>query len=117
MRFTHYLGQHVEATAVRHAQHDFLHPEIAATLDDLLKRRDQRFGAIETEPLGAGKFEIAELLKAFGFDQLHQDGAPSLAGEADFLVRSFYALLNPALLRGVGDVHELDAEGLAIGAL
>ena len=102
---------------MRHADHDFLHAEIAAALDDLLERRNQRFAAIQTEPLGAGEFEIAEFLETLGLDQLHQDGAPALAGETDFLVRALDALLDPGLLRGVGDVHEFDAERLAVGAL
>src|SRR6185369_14341663 len=59
----------------------------------------------------------AEFLKAFGFDQLVEDRATALAGETDFLVRTLDALLNPGLLRRVGDVHELDAERLAVGAL
>ena len=102
---------------MRHADHDFLHAEIAAALDDLLERRDQRFSAVETEALGAGELGVAELFKAFGFDQLHQDGAATFAGERDLLVRPFDALLDPGLLRGVADVHELDAERLAVGAV
>ena len=97
--------------------HDFLYAEIAAALDDLLQRRDQQFGAVETEPLGAGELDVAELLKAFGLDQLVEDGAAAFLGEADLLVGAFDALLDPRLLRGVGDVHEFDAERLAIGAL
>ena len=96
--------------------HDFLHAEIAAALDDLLERRDQRFAAVEAEALGAGIFDVEEFLEAFGFDQLVEDGALAFAGEGDFLVAAFDALLDPAFLRGVGDVHELDADGLAIGA-
>ena len=99
MRLAHHLGQHVEAAAMRHADHDFLHAEIAAALDDLLQRRNQRFAAVETEALGAGEFDVAELLEAFGLDQLHQDRAPALAGETDFLVRPLDALLDPGLLR------------------
>src|SRR6185369_550378 len=91
--------------------------EIAAAFDDLFQRRNQRFTAIEAEALGAGEFEVAEFLETFGLDQLHQDGAAALAGKTDFLVRTLDALLDPALLRGVGDVHELNAEGLAVGAL
>ncbi len=70
VRLAHHLRQHVEAAAMRHADHDFLHAEIAAALDDLLQRRNQRFGAVEAEALGAGEFEIAEFLEAFGLDQL-----------------------------------------------
>ena len=117
VRLAHHLGQHVEAAAMRHAHHDFLYPEIAAALDDLFERGDQRFGAIEPEALGAGELDVAEFLKAFGLDQLVQDRAAALAGEADFLVRAFDAFLDPGFLRRVGNVHELDAERLAIGAL
>ena len=96
--------------------HDFLHAEIAAALDDLLERRDQRFAAVEPEALGAGIFDVEEFLEAFGFDQLVEDGALAFAGEGDLLVAALDALLDPGLLRGVGDVHELDAERLAVGA-
>src|ERR1700727_2335405 len=71
----------VEPPAVRHADHDFLHAEIAATLDDLLERRDQRFSAVETEALGAGEFDVAEFLKTFGLNELVEDRAPALGGE------------------------------------
>src|SRR6266852_3789681 len=101
---------------MRHAEDDFLDAEIAAALDDLLERRNQRFRAVQTESLGAGEFEIAELLKTFGFDQLPQDRATPLGGETDFLVGTLDAFLNPGLLRAVRDVHELDAKRLAIGA-
>src|ERR1700761_6944095 len=117
MRLAHHLRQHVEAAAMRHAHHDFLYAEIAAALDDLLQRGDQRLAAVEAEALGAGELDVAEFLETFGLDQLVEDGAAALAGEADLLVRTFDALLDPRLVRGIGDVHELDAERLAVGAL
>ena len=114
VRLGHHLCQNVEPPAVRHAEHDFLHAKIAAALDDLLERRNQRFSPIEAETLGAGIFDIEEFLEAFGFHQLVENGALAFAGEADLLVAPFDARLDPALLRGVGDVHELDADGLAV---
>src|SRR6201995_921353 len=95
VRLAHHLGQHVEAAAMRHAEHDLLYAEIAAALDDLLQRRDQRLGAVETEALGGGELDVEKLFKAFGFDQLVQDRAAPFAGEADLLVRSLEALLDP----------------------
>ena len=117
VRLAHHLRQHVEAAAMRHAEHDLLHAQIAAALDDLLERGDQRLAAVEAETLGAGELEIAELLEALGLDQLHQDGAAALRREADFLVRPLDALLDPRLLGAARNVHELDAERLAVGPL
>ena len=116
VRLAHHLRQHVEPAAVRHADDDVLHAERAAALDDLLERGDHQFGAVEAEAFGAGEFQVAELFETLGLDQLVEDRALALAREGDLLVRPLDARLDPALLRGVGDVHELDAEGLAIGA-
>ena len=55
---------------MRHADDDLLHAEVAAALDDLLERRDQRLAAVEAEALGAGVFDVEELLEALRLDQL-----------------------------------------------
>src|SRR5580700_5126609 len=102
MRLGHDLSQNAEPAAVRHADDDLAHAECAATLDDLLQRRDHRLAAVEAEPLGAGEFQVAEFLKTFGLDQLVEDGALALAGERNLLVRPFDALLDPAFLRAAG---------------
>ena len=74
-----HLGEHVEAAAMRHAEDDLLHAELAAALDDLLERRDHRLAAVEAEALGAGVFDVEELLEALGLDQLVEDGALAFA--------------------------------------
>ena len=71
---------------MRHADDDLLHADRAAALDDLLERRDHQLAAVEPEALGAGEFQVAEILEALGLDQLVEDRAPALAGEADLLV-------------------------------
>ena len=116
MGLAHDMREHIQPAAMRHAEHDLLDAERAAALDDLLERRDHRFAAIQPEALGAGEFHVAEFLEDFSLDELVEDRALALAGEADLFVGAFDTLLNPVLLRAVGDVHELDAERLAIGA-
>src|SRR4051795_11450009 len=116
VRLAHHLRQHVEAAAMRHTEHDLLHAEIAAALDDLLQRRDQRLSPIEPEALGAGELDVAEFFETLRLDQLVEDRALALAGESDLLVGALNALLNPAFLLRVRDVHELDAHRLAVGA-
>src|ERR1700745_1058566 len=116
MRLSPHLRQHIEPAAVPHADADVLHAERAAALDDLLERRDHRLAAVEAEALGTGELDVAELLEAFRLDQLVEDRALALAREADLLVGPLDALLDPGLLHRIGDVHELDAERLAVGA-
>ena len=70
VRLAHDVGQNVQAAAVGHAENDFFETFLAAALDDLLERRDQRFTAIEAETLGALETHVEELLITFGFDQL-----------------------------------------------
>src|ERR1700722_11139978 len=117
MRLRQHVSQNVEAAAMGHAQRDVLDAQRAAALDDLLQRRNHRFAAVEPEPLGAGELDVAELLEPLRFDKFVEDRALAFAGEGDLLVGSLDALLDPAFLLRVGDVHELDAERLAIGAL
>src|SRR6516165_11039632 len=114
VRLGHDLRQHVEAAAMRHADDDIAHTERATALDDLLERRNHRFGAVEAEALGPGEFHIAEFFKALGLDQFVEDGAFALAGKRDFLVWPLDALLDPAFLRRIGNVEEFDAERLTI---
>ena len=99
-----------------HAEHDLLHAQRAAALDDLLERRNERLAAVEPEALGALVLDVDELLEAFGLDQLLQDRALALRGEGDALVLTLDARLDPGLLGRIGNMHELDAERRAVGA-
>ena len=109
-------GQDVQAAPVGHAQHDLVHAQGAAALDDLLHGRDQALAPVQAEALGAGEALVQEALPGLGLDQLLQDRLLALGGEGDFLVLALDALLDPALLVGVGDVHELHAHIAAVGA-
>ena len=93
-----HVDEHVQPPAMRHAENDLAHAELAAALDDLLQRRDHRFGAIQAEALGAGIFLIEELFEGFGLDQLGENGLLAKLGEADILVDALDALLNPGFL-------------------
>ena len=83
----------------------------------MFKGGDHAFATIKAEALGAGIFDIEELLEVFACNQLGQNGFLALRCEADFLVFAFNALLQPGFLFGVGDMHELHTQGAAIGAL
>ena len=116
VRLAHDLGEHVEAAAMGHAEHDLAHAEIAAALDDLLQRRHHRLAAVEAEALGAGVAHVDEALEALRLDELVEDRPLAHRGEVDALVGALDALLDPRLLGRIGDVHELDAERRAVGS-
>ena len=113
----HHIGEHVQPPAMGHAEHDFLHAQLAAALDDLLQRGNHCLAAVETETLGADEAHAGEFLEAFRLDQLVEDRAFALGGEMDLLVGAFDAPLQPVLLLGIVDMHELVADAPAIGAL
>ena len=115
----HHGGEHVQAAAVGHAQHDLVDAQRTAALDDLLQRRNHGLAAIQTKALGAGEALVQEAFEAFGLDQLGQDGQLAFLGEGVLLelVGALEPLLQPGFLFRLGDVHELDADRAAIGAL
>ena len=111
----HEVGQDVQAAAVRHAEHHFLQAQLTAALEDLLETRNHRLGAFQAEALGAGVLLVEELLEGFGRRQALQDrplAGHREGGAVERLV--FDALLDPALLIGVLNVHELDADRAAV---
>ena len=116
VRLAHDLAEHVEPPAVGHPQRDLLEAELSAALDDLFEGRDHRLRAVEAEALCAGVLDVEEILEALGLDQLAEDRALAFLGELDFLVRPLDALLNPRLLGGIGNMDELEADRVAIGA-
>ncbi len=63
-------------------------------------------------PLYLTSMNCSKPSASISFDE---DRLLALGGEGDLLVRAFDARLDPGLLLGVGDVHELDAERRAIG--
>src|SRR3984957_19252390 len=115
MRLAHHLAQHVKPAAMGHAESDVFQPKLAAALDDLLKRWNHRFRAVEAEALRARIFDVEEILATLGFSQLAEDRALALPRELDFLIGPLDALLNPGLLRRIGNMDEFEADRAAIG--
>ena len=111
----HHVGEHVEAAAMRHADDDLLQPELAAALDHLLERRHHRLAAVEPEALGAGVFHVEEALEDLGLDQLLEDRLLALRREANGILGEPRCGPGSRPLLGIGDMHVLDADMLAVG--
>ena len=90
---------------------------MATALDDLLQSWNKRLATIQAKAFCALVFDIDILLKAFGLDEFAQNCLLAFNCKGNALVRPFDALLQPTLLIGVGNMHELDAYGRTIGSL
>ena len=110
----HDIGQHVEAAAMRHAEHDFAHAARPAIFDDGFERGDHGFAAVQTKALGPDIFAAQELLILLGLDDLGQDRLLALGREVDFLVLAFHPVLQEAALLHVGDMHIFQADIAAV---
>jgi len=113
-RLCHHIGEHVQATAMRHAVHDFAHAILAAIFDDRFHRRDHRFAAVQPEPLGPDVLLAEEFLPLLGLDHLGQDRLLAVGRELDRLVLALDAFLQEAALLHIGDVHVLKADIAAV---
>ena len=112
----HHVREHVQAPAVRHADRDLLHAELGRAPHDLLERRDRRFGAVEAEALGADPLAVDEALERLGRGEVVEDLDLALALEHHLVLDALDALLDPRALRGILDVHVLDADDAAVDA-
>ena len=106
------VGEHVEAAAVRHADHRAVELGVGGRLEDGVEDRDGRLGALEAEALLADVLGGEELLERLGRVEPLEDVA--LVVEVELRRHALDLLLDPALLLRVLDVHVLDADRAAV---
>ncbi len=101
---------------MRHADRDLDHAGRRGDFDDRVQGRDRYLPAFEAEALGGDITFLTERLEALGLGQMLQDLALFACVQGGVPRRAFDAPLNPRLLVGILDMHELDADGPAIGS-
>ena len=109
------VGQHVEASAVRHADGDLVDAGARRVGQDVVEQRDQGLAALEGEALLAHELRLEELLEGLGANESAQDMTLCVGGGG--LVRALDALLDPRALLGVLNVHVLDADRARVGVV
>ena len=109
------VDQHVQAAAVGHADHDFLHAGFTGAIDQLVHGDDEALAAFQREALLAHVLGVQEPLQALGSRQAFQHVLLLVGRELRVGAHTLQLLLPPALFRLVGDVHVLCADGAAVG--
>ena len=111
------VREHIQSAAVRHAEHELLHAERRARLEQLVEDRDERLAALEAEALLAHIAVGEEVLEAVGLEELGEDALLRVGAELRLVARGFEALREPCLALEAADVRELDAHRAAVGLL
>jgi hypothetical protein len=100
---------------VRHANNNFLHPAPARALDQFVHGSNEALAAFQAETLLAHVLGVQVTLQAFGRCELVENLALFFGAEVWPAQVLLQPLLPPALFGGVGAVHELGADGAAVG--
>ena len=108
------VDQDVQATAVGHADDDFLHALFASALDEFVHRGDERLTAFQRKTLLANVFGVEESLQTFGCSQSLENVLLLLGAEGRLGTGALQAFLPPAFFGGVGDVHVLGADAATV---
>ena len=107
------VGQHVEAAAVRHAEHQLGDLQPRGLVDQRRQQRDQRVAALQREALLARIAHLQELLERLGGDEPLQD-LPAIVG-VERRPPSLPALAEPVAPGLVGEARVLDGQRGAVG--
>ena len=109
------VDQHIQASAVRHTDHDFLQADSAAALNQLIHRSDKTLATLERKTFLPDVLGMQKALQSFGRRQTIKDVLLLFRTEIGFGANALELLLPPALLILVGDVHVLGTDGAAVG--
>ena len=103
------VHDHIQAAAMAHAHHQIHRAALAGSVENLVHQRDQSGDAFERKTLVAEIALLQHLFEQIGTNQLVENVLLIHSG-----LRAFQTLLDPAPPRGIGNVHELGADGSAI---
>jgi hypothetical protein len=111
----HQVCQHVEPPTVGHAQGDFVHAVLGRPIDRQVQERNEALRAFQGEALGADVLALDELLEHHRVREQRQDVPLRFDRQLQTVFGALHALLQPIFGVRIVDVHELHADGAAIG--
>ena len=112
VRLTRQVGKHIEAAAVGHADAHLVDAGARGGRQDRVHEGDERFAALEGEPLLAHVLGLQERLEGLRGVEAAEDAQVLLAGGLGVAVLE--PLLEPRALLAIGDVHVFDTDGAAV---
>ena len=114
-RFADDIRQHVQASAVRHADHRLMYVGFGGAVQDFVQNRDGRFPALQRKTLVTNKARVQKALELFGFNDALERAQLGLRIQRPAIAGGLHAQLQPALLLRNLDVHVLASDFSAVG--
>ena len=112
-----HVGQHVQSTAVRHAEHKLFYPFARRVIHRFVQGWDEAFCSFDREALLPHELGIQECLEAHRLVQLVQNLLLFLRIEVRLVVVSMDPMLDPSTAFRIADVVVLHPDALAINFL
>ena len=109
------VRKHVQASAVRHADHGFMHIHCRGAVQDFIQNRDCRFAAFQRKTLVPDETRVQKAFEFFGFNHALQRAQLGLRIQRPAIAGGLHAELQPALLLRDLDVHVLASDFSAVG--
>ena len=110
------VREHVQPTAVGHAEHDLADAQLVGrVLDHRVEQRDQRLRPLERETLLPQELGVEEALEELGRRELLEDPPALVVAHDRRVLVHLHPLLEPGLATGILDVRELDTDRAAVG--
>jgi len=100
---------------VGHADDNFFDSSFGAGFEKGVEYGDKGFGSFEGEAFLADVAGVEKAFEGFGGDYFFEDTALLGRGESGLVMVSFHPIAEPAANGEVHDVHEFDADVVAVG--
>ena len=112
-----HVDEHVEATAVGHADDGFLATLLTGAANKLFEHGHHGIAPFQGETLGPRELGTQVFFQPFGGGQALEEAGLLFEGIVALPFDGFQPVLQPALLLGGGEVHVVGADAAAIGFL
>ena len=114
-RFSEGVDEDIEATAVGHSDNYFLDSGRRAGLEKRVENSDEGFASFKGEAFLADIAGVEKSFEGFGGNNFFEDAALLGGGEGGLVAVAFHAIAEPTADAEVHDVHEFDADVVAVG--
>ena len=114
--FAQDVGEHVQTPAMGHPQNNAGHALLTGVFDGEIQQRNQALAAFQGKALRPDEFCPDKLLEHHRVRQSRENAKLSLPAEGQPVLRALHAFLQPIAHPIIVNVHELNADGAAVGA-